>query len=285
MVPISNGFFSFSSGHQGTSSRGFIKAQKKGEISTTNYLSKKSLVILIHSIPPREYLQFILKGYSRGSSKTIFQGSVLPQSTLEATFIQYSMDSSRTLFQSYTMGGFIQPCLCPNLARYTLHQAVDTTSRIQQRPARNSFILFYLYYYLESSKQTRSAARPQAVLTSTPRDPLDHTSAVPQLRAQLDRGPNVKGAAPSRKEGRGPRRSNSFSGVVGSFPGLSRSTFKGPGEDDEVEEENSVEEEESEGTEGVSAPVGASQGTGGPTLDQSNQTVSHQSEQSLLAIM
>ncbi|MBW0571198.1 hypothetical protein O181_110913, partial [Austropuccinia psidii MF-1] len=74
-------------------------------------------------------------------------------------------------------------------------------------------------------------------------------------------------------------------GVVGGFPGTSRTTFKGPGEDGEEEEENSVEEEESDGTEGVPAPVEASQGTGGPTLAQSNQPVSHQSEPSLLAIM
>ncbi|MBW0575872.1 hypothetical protein O181_115587 [Austropuccinia psidii MF-1] len=135
------------------------------------------------------------------------------------------------------------------------------------------------------ARQTRSQARTQAVLTPTPRVPLDGTPAVPQLRAQLDRGPRMEGAAPSRKEGRVPRRSNSFSGVVGSFPGISRTSLKGPGEDGEEEEENSVEEEESDGTEGVPAPVGASQGTGGPTLAQSNQPVSHQSEPSLLAIM
>ncbi|MBW0523360.1 hypothetical protein O181_063075 [Austropuccinia psidii MF-1] len=45
---------------------------------------------------------------------------------------------------------------------------------------------------------------------------------------------------PSRKEGRGPRRLSSFSGVAGRFPGLSRTTFKGPGEE---EEDNSLEEE------------------------------------------
>ncbi|MBW0586378.1 hypothetical protein O181_126093 [Austropuccinia psidii MF-1] len=135
------------------------------------------------------------------------------------------------------------------------------------------------------ARQTRSQARAQAVLTPTPRAPLDGTPAVPQLRAQLDRGPRMEGAAPSRKEGRGPRRSCSFSGVVGGFPGLSRTISKGPGEDGEEEEENSVEEEESDGTEGVPAPVEASQGTGGPTLAQSNQPVSHQSEPSLLAIM
>ncbi|MBW0556114.1 hypothetical protein O181_095829 [Austropuccinia psidii MF-1] len=111
-------------------------------------------------------------------------------------------------------------------------------------------------------RQTRCKARAQAVLTPTPRPPLDGTPAVPQLRAQLDRGPHMEGAAPSRKEGRGPRRSSSF-------PGVSRTNLNGPGEDGE--------EEESDGTEGAPSPVGVSQGTGGPTLAQS--------EPSLLAIM
>ncbi|MBW0520914.1 hypothetical protein O181_060629 [Austropuccinia psidii MF-1] len=83
--------------------------------------------------------------------------------------------------------------------------------------------------------------------------------------------------APHKKEGRGPRRESSFSGVVGRFPGLSRTTLKGPGED--------CEEKESDGTECVPAPVGASQGTGWPTLAQYNHPVSHLSEPSLLDIM
>ncbi|MBW0582598.1 hypothetical protein O181_122313 [Austropuccinia psidii MF-1] len=135
------------------------------------------------------------------------------------------------------------------------------------------------------ARQTRSQARTQAVLTPTPRTPLDSTPAVPQLRAQLDRGPIMEGEAPSRKEGRGPRRSSSFSGVVGGFPGLSRASLKVPGEDDEEEGENSVEEEESEGTEAAPSPMGASQGIGRPTLAHSDQPFSHQSEPSLLAIM
>ncbi|MBW0537229.1 hypothetical protein O181_076944 [Austropuccinia psidii MF-1] len=134
------------------------------------------------------------------------------------------------------------------------------------------------------ARQTRSQARTQAVLTPTPRAPLDGTPEVSQLRAQLDRGHILEGAASSRKEGRGPRRSNSFSGVVGEFPGTSRTIFRGPGEDGE-EEENSVEEEGSDGTEGAPAPVGESQVTERPTLSQYNQPVSHQSEPSLLAIM
>ncbi|MBW0563072.1 hypothetical protein O181_102787 [Austropuccinia psidii MF-1] len=128
------------------------------------------------------------------------------------------------------------------------------------------------------ARQRRSQARAQAVLTSTPRAPLYGTPAVPELRAKLDRAPILEGEAPSMKEGRGPRRSSLFSGT-------SRTIFSGPGEDGEEEEENSVEEEESDGTEGVPAPVWASQGTARPTLAHSNQPVSHQYEESLLAIM
>ncbi|MBW0515444.1 hypothetical protein O181_055159 [Austropuccinia psidii MF-1] len=97
------------------------------------------------------------------------------------------------------------------------------------------------------ARQTRSQARVQVVLTPTPRSPLDGIPEVPQLRAQLDRGPRMERAAQSRKEGRGPRRSSSFSGVVGRFPGLSRTNLKGPAEDGE--------EEESDGIEGVPAPM------------------------------
>ncbi|MBW0468792.1 hypothetical protein O181_008507 [Austropuccinia psidii MF-1] len=134
-------------------------------------------------------------------------------------------------------------------------------------------------HLLISCQGSNPPTRTQSVLTPTPRASLDGTPAVPQLRSQLER------AAPSRKEGRGPRRSISLSGVVGGFPVVTRTIFKGPGEDGEEEEENFVEEEDSDGTEGAPAPVGVSQGTGGPTLAQSDQPVSHQSEPSLLAIM
>ncbi|MBW0581294.1 hypothetical protein O181_121009 [Austropuccinia psidii MF-1] len=86
--------------------------------------------------------------------------------------------------------------------------------------------------------QTISQARAQAVLAKTPRAPLDGTPAVPQLRAHFNRGSNLEGEAPSRKEGRGPRRSSYFSGVVGCFPELSSSTFKCPGEDVEEDQAN-----------------------------------------------
>ncbi|MBW0559682.1 hypothetical protein O181_099397 [Austropuccinia psidii MF-1] len=203
------------------SSRGLIKAQGKVSLSKINDAIKQSLHILINSIPPRQYWKFILKGYSRGSSNKVCQLSMLHKSTLATTFIQYMLDSSRPTFQSYTMGRLSNPV---------------------QFPIWKGF-------------QTTSQARAQAIFPTTPRASLHGTPAVPQLRAHLDRGPNLEGSAPSRKEERGPRRSISFSAAVGSFPKLSRTTFKGPGEDFEEGEENSVEEEESNCTEGVPAPV------------------------------
>ncbi|MBW0550233.1 hypothetical protein O181_089948 [Austropuccinia psidii MF-1] len=47
------------------------------------------------------------------------------------------------------------------------------------------------------------------------------------------------------------------------------------------EEENFVEEKVSDCTEGVPAPVGESQGTGGPMISHSHEPVSHQSKLSL----
>ncbi|MBW0477765.1 hypothetical protein O181_017480 [Austropuccinia psidii MF-1] len=131
-------------------------------------------------------------------------------------------------------------------------------------------------------RQTRSQARAQAVLTPNPRAPLNGSPAVPQLRAQLDRGPILEGAAPSRKEGRGPRRSNPFSGVVGGFPVLSKVLVK------MVKRRRRIlwmVRTKKKKTEGAPAPVGASQSTQGSTLAQSDHPVSHQSEQSLLDIM
>ncbi|MBW0585225.1 hypothetical protein O181_124940 [Austropuccinia psidii MF-1] len=101
--------------------------------------------------------------------------------------------------------------------------------------------------HLPPARQIRSQAIAQAVLTLTQRSPLDGNQAVPQLRAQT--------------------------------------IFEFPGEDGDKEEENSVEEEDSDGTEGVPAPMRECHDTGGPTLAQSNQPISDQSEQSLLAIM
>ncbi|MBW0534488.1 hypothetical protein O181_074203 [Austropuccinia psidii MF-1] len=110
--------------------------------------------------------------------------------------------------------------------------------------------------HLAPARQTRSQAGAQAVLTPTPRVPLDGTPAVPQLRTPFGRSSTIQ-------EGR--KRARKIGFLFRSswcFLGLSRTNLKGPGEDGEEEEENSVDEEESECIEGVPAPVGASHGTG-----------------------
>ncbi|MBW0526373.1 hypothetical protein O181_066088 [Austropuccinia psidii MF-1] len=59
-------------------------------------------------------------------------------------------------------------------------------------------------------RQTRSQARTQGALPPTSREPLNGTLAVPQLREHWERGTIMKGEAPSRREGRPPRRSTHF---------------------------------------------------------------------------
>ncbi|MBW0467953.1 hypothetical protein O181_007668 [Austropuccinia psidii MF-1] len=105
------------------------------------------------------------------------------------------------------------------------------------------------------ARKTRSQARAKYGLTPTPRAPLDGTPA---------RAKKIKFLFRSRRFSR---------------------TFKGPGEDGEEEEENSVAEEDSDCTEGAPAPVWESQGTGGPILAQSAQRVSHPYEPSLFPIL
>ncbi|MBW0577231.1 hypothetical protein O181_116946 [Austropuccinia psidii MF-1] len=70
------------------------------------------------------------------------------------------------------------------------------------------------------AKNTRSQRNP-AVLTPTERVLLDHTPSFPQLSENLDRGPPKGAAAPSRRGGMKSRRSISFSGLLGSYPGRS----------------------------------------------------------------
>ncbi|MBW0533309.1 hypothetical protein O181_073024 [Austropuccinia psidii MF-1] len=127
MVEIPNVYFNFSTGHQGSRASVII--------SNTNDAIKQSMVTLTHSIPPREKWLFILKGYSRGSSKTMLQGSMLHQSNLETQFIQFSLNSSRPVFSIHTPWEDHSPQFISQSARYTLHQAVNTASRIQYRPA------------------------------------------------------------------------------------------------------------------------------------------------------
>ncbi|MBW0567324.1 hypothetical protein O181_107039 [Austropuccinia psidii MF-1] len=94
------------------------------------------------------------------------------------------------------------------------------------------------------AKNTRSKRNP-AVLTPTARVPLDHTPLFHQLSANLDRGPPMEGAAPSRRGGMKSRRSRSFSGLWGGYPGISEGVRARLGEVKDEEGEESVEEEDS----------------------------------------
>ncbi|MBW0494612.1 hypothetical protein O181_034327 [Austropuccinia psidii MF-1] len=87
------------------------------------------------------------------------------------------------------------------------------------------------------AKNTRSQKIP-AVLTPTARAPLDRTPSVHQLSANLDRGPPM--AAPSRRGGMKYRRSRSFSGLLGGYPGMSEGARARQGEVEDEEGEESV---------------------------------------------
>ncbi|MBW0574869.1 hypothetical protein O181_114584 [Austropuccinia psidii MF-1] len=84
------------------------------------------------------------------------------------------------------------------------------------------------------AKNTRSQRNP-AVLTFTARVPLDLTPTVHQLSGNLDRGP------PTRRGGMKPRRSRSFSGLLGGYPGISEGARARLGEAEDEEGEDSEE--------------------------------------------
>ncbi|MBW0529797.1 hypothetical protein O181_069512 [Austropuccinia psidii MF-1] len=88
------------------------------------------------------------------------------------------------------------------------------------------------------AKNTRSQRSP-AVLTPTARVLLDGTPTVHQLSENLDRGPPMEGAEPSRRGGMKSRRSRSFSGLLDGYPGMSEGARArlGEGEDEEEESE------------------------------------------------
>ncbi|MBW0485165.1 hypothetical protein O181_024880 [Austropuccinia psidii MF-1] len=121
--------------------------------------------------------------------------------------------------------------------------------------------------------------RNLAVLTPTARVPLDHTPSVHQLSANLDRGPPMEGVAPSRSGGMKSRRSRSFSGLLGGYPGMSEGARErlGGAEDEE--------REESEETEVVTAFAGAPEASEDLNLAHSNQPLISKAEPNFLNIM
>ncbi|MBW0581877.1 hypothetical protein O181_121592 [Austropuccinia psidii MF-1] len=112
---------------------------------------------------------------------------------------------------------------------------------------------------------TRSQGN-RAVLTPTERVPLDHTPSVHQLSSNLDR------AAPSRRGVMKSRRSSSFSGLLGGYPGMSEVARAILGEAEYEEWEDSEE------TEVETALAGAPEASEAANLAHSNQPLVSQAE-------
>ncbi|MBW0573762.1 hypothetical protein O181_113477 [Austropuccinia psidii MF-1] len=133
-------------------------------------------------------------------------------------------------------------------------------------------------------KNTRSQKIP-AVLTPTARAPLDHTPSVHQLSANLHRGPPMEGAEPLRRTGMKSRRSRSFSGLLGDYPGMSEDARARLGDVEDEEGEESVEEENSGENEVADALKNAPEVPQGSNLALSSQPLVSQTDPSLLKMM
>ncbi|MBW0539810.1 hypothetical protein O181_079525 [Austropuccinia psidii MF-1] len=89
------------------------------------------------------------------------------------------------------------------------------------------------------AKNTRYQ-RNTAAITPTARIPLDCTPSFHQLSENLDRGPSMEGAAPSRRKGMKSKRSRSSSGLLSGYPGMSKGARAILGEVEDEEGEESV---------------------------------------------
>ncbi|MBW0508921.1 hypothetical protein O181_048636 [Austropuccinia psidii MF-1] len=127
------------------------------------------------------------------------------------------------------------------------------------------------------AKNTRSQRNP-AVLNPTARVPLDCSPSVHQLSANLDRGPPMEGAVPSRRGGMKSRRSRSFSGLFGGYPGMSEGARARVGEAQD-------EEGKSEQTEVATALGGAPEPSQAANLAHSNKSLVSQAEPNFLNMM
>ncbi|MBW0477895.1 hypothetical protein O181_017610 [Austropuccinia psidii MF-1] len=134
------------------------------------------------------------------------------------------------------------------------------------------------------AKNTISQRNP-AFLTPTARVPLGPTPSVHQLSANLDRGPPMEGAAPSRRGGRKSRRSRSFSGLLGGYPGISGGARAILGEVKDEEGEESVEEEDYGETEVADTLENAPEVSQGFNLALSSKPLVSKTEASLLKII
>ncbi|MBW0475681.1 hypothetical protein O181_015396 [Austropuccinia psidii MF-1] len=104
------------------------------------------------------------------------------------------------------------------------------------------------------------------------------------MSANLDRGLPMERAEPSRRGGMKSRRSRSFSGLLGGYPGISEGARARLGEAEDEEGEVSVEEEDSGETEVADALADAPEVPQGSKLAPTIQSPVSQSDLSLLKI-
>ncbi|MBW0571144.1 hypothetical protein O181_110859 [Austropuccinia psidii MF-1] len=95
----------------------------------------------------------------------------------------------------------------------------------------------------------------------------------------------MEGGAPSRRGGMKYRRSRSFSGLLGGYPGMSKGARGRLGEAEDEEGEKSVEEEEYEETEVATALEGVPEASDAASLAHSNQPLVSQPEPSFIKLM
>ncbi|MBW0574946.1 hypothetical protein O181_114661 [Austropuccinia psidii MF-1] len=95
----------------------------------------------------------------------------------------------------------------------------------------------------------------------------------------------MEGSAPSRRGVMKSRRSKSFPGLLGGYPGMSEGARARLGEVEDEEGEESVEEEDSGETEVTDALANAPEVPQGSNLAPNNQPLVSQSDPSLLKIM
>ncbi|MBW0583237.1 hypothetical protein O181_122952, partial [Austropuccinia psidii MF-1] len=163
-------------------------------------------------------------------------------------------------------------------------ETVDLDFLCNLTPITLVSVVPYLYPEALWTKNTRSQRNP-AVLTPTARVPLDCTSSVHQLSADLNRGPPMEGAAPTRRGGMKSRRSRSFSGLVGGYPGISEGAGARLGEAEDEECKESAEEEEFDETEVATALEGVPEASEVANPAHLDQPLVSQGEQNFLKMM
>ncbi|MBW0472919.1 hypothetical protein O181_012634 [Austropuccinia psidii MF-1] len=124
-----------------------------------------------------------------------------------------------------------------------------------------------------------------AVLTPTERVTLACTPSVHQLSENLDRGPPMEGEAPSRRGVMKSRRSISFCGPLGGYPGMFEGARARLGEAEVEDGQGSVEEEDYGETEVADALENVPEVPQGSNLAPTDQYLVSQSDPSLLKIV